>query len=152
MITVPLHHTQPCPDPAPCRRRSWFRNLRRWFNALRARTGTYIAEDVDNHELARVEDYANGSRRLMLYTTVGVDDWKTRRDQVENALSQALIAAGLATPARSLRLHGGTVGRSRLQCWGIPGPHGPEVLEELAGLLAIAHELGLGQDVHVCSD
>ncbi|WP_340672153.1 hypothetical protein REH65_33110 (plasmid) [Saccharopolyspora sp. ID03-671] len=147
-----LPNIQPYPDPTPCRYRSWWRGLRRWFIALRARTGTYIPEHVDGAELRRVEDYANGSRRFMLYTTVGVDDWQARRDQVENALSQALIAAGLATtPARSLRLHGGSNGRGRLQCWGIPAPHGPEVLADLAGLLAIS-ELGLGRDIHVCSD
>lgn len=150
---MPLHHTQPCPDPAPCRFQHWIRSLRRWFSGIRTHTRPYIPEHVDEHELRRVEDYANGGRRLMLYTT-GVADWKHRRDQVENALSQALLAAGLATtPARSLRLHGGSNGSTgRLQCWGIPAPHGPEVLGELAGLLAVAHDLGLGRDIHVRSD
>ncbi len=116
------------------------RGLKRRAIELVAAAWPYRPQLVEPDELDRVVDYANGGRRLALVmdrpdSTEAA--WLQHREIVERELDAVLHEAGIASTARELRLHAGKGGQLRLQCWAIPGPHGPALLTILSERLVV---------------
>lgn len=88
-----------------------------------------------NRDLTRIEDYANGTRRMALISERSCGDvevWTARVVRIENVLNRALLHHGLELNASQLRAHTGCIEGHRVYGWEIPAPHGPAVLDAIA--------------------
>ncbi|MFC7344940.1 hypothetical protein [Saccharopolyspora griseoalba] len=125
------------------------RAARRACTALQAAVGPSAAPNF-----TRIEAYANGERELELFVyTTDEQHWRRRLMQFEAALGQALSTVDPHAPIPStLRKTSGYGRWMRFQRWRIPAPHGARVIVPLAEVLAVAHDLGIGDDTHVTSN
>lgn len=125
------------------------RVIKRHYIALRQALAAH-RKPRNSDTFARVEQYANGERRLQLISADPADEqhWHHRRSQIEAALAQALTKSGMPNPdLRTLRLHSGRGCALRIQCWRVPAPYGHHALGELAGILATLDVLDERTDV-----
>lgn len=123
--------------------------------ARRARTALQAAFNTSGApDFTRIESYANGERDLELYVyTTDEQHWHSRLTRIEAALERALTTIDPHAPRpNGLRRSSGYGQRLRFQRWRIPAPYGPRVLVALGEILAITHDLGIGEDTHVTSN
>lgn len=112
------------------------------------------APDVAAPDQTRIENYANGTRRILLVAETPAADaewlWTARVALAEAAIEAALQEQGAPYKACDLRHHGGRTPQARLLCWDIPAPHGLGVLTAYDRHVAALDELNAA--VHVIAD
>lgn len=97
---------------------------------------------ADTVEIQRITAYANGARRVALVSAADehdADAWNRSVWLLDALLDGVLLRTDLAGQlrGRDLRAWNGHAYGRRVQGWEIPAPHGPAVLDELAGHLAV---------------
>lgn len=110
------------------------RTKRRALDAQLAHIEDYVNKRDASEDDNRIEDYANGGRRLMLLARGDATDqqlWTARVQLMDAALDRGLRRAGAPYRAANLRSHGGSRDQVRLLVWSIPSPYGAVVLDDL---------------------